>query len=118
VFVPLRIADLLARLTNLDRVRKTLRGHDPEFDVVALAIAQASSAYRVSVEGSVPAATRKAVQRSPQWLKPSDVADQLGVTPHRVRQEIRAGRLLAERDGRTWQISRIDFEQYRAARAA
>jgi excisionase family DNA binding protein len=117
VVVPSRIAALLVRHGGLARYHVENRGLDPELDDVLVALKVAAAAWAASVDGSDP---RKPPEAEPfsAWLAPVEVADLLGLTDSRVRQEIRAGRLKAERVGRGWRVSRQDFEHYRAARAA
>lgn len=93
------------------------RGLDPDLDDVLVALKVASAHWSASVDGSDPRKPAEALPASAS-LAPTEAADLLGVTSSRVRQEIRAGRLKAERVGRHWQIGRLDLEHYRAARAA
>ena len=117
VEVPGRVAAWLEARTDLRRIRTDARGADPEVDAVLSDLHRVALIWRASVDGSDP---RKPAQAQPllPWLTVSEVANQLGVTESRVRQLVQAEALSAEQVDRRWRISRIDFEHYKAARAA
>ena len=118
VFIPLRIADLLQRITDLHAVSTAARGQDAEFDAVANAIRLAAMAWRSSVSGTRVAEPAEQAAESDRWLSTGEAAVLLGVGPRAIRQAIARGRLPASKTGRLNRISREDLEQYRAARAA
>ena len=117
VEVPGRVAAWLEARTDLRRIRTDARGADPEVDAVLSDLHRVALLWRSCVDGSDP---RKPAQAQPllPWLTVSEVANQLGVTESRVRQLVQAEALPAEQVDRRWRISRIDFEHYKAARAA
>jgi excisionase family DNA binding protein len=117
VEVPGRVAAWLESRLDLRRVRTDARGVDPEVDAVLADLHRVALLWRSCVDGSDP---RKPAQAQPllPWLTVSEVANQLGVTESRVRQLVQAKALPAEQIDRRWRISRIDFEHYKAARAA
>ena len=117
VEVPGRVAAWLEARPDLRRIRTDARGADPEVDAVLSDLHRVALLWRSCVDGSDP---RKPAQAQPllPWLTVSEVANQLGVTESRVRQLVQAEALPAEQVDRRWRISRIDFEHYKAARAA
>jgi hypothetical protein len=118
--VPGRVAAWLERHADLRRIRSEARGADPEVDAVLVALATAAAAWRASVDGSEPRKLTEAVAQWPKWMNTSQVADRLGVSASRIRQECRTGRLDAEDQGRPlgWRISREAFEHYKETRVA
>jgi excisionase family DNA binding protein len=122
VVVPGRICAWLEDRLDLRRVRTDVRGADPEVDAVLLDLAVVALTWRKAVEalpcrGSEQAGPTEAGTSS-SWLSTTEAAGRLGVTSSRVRQEIRAKHLVAEQVDHQWRINRLDFEHYRAARAA
>ena len=119
VTMPGRVAALLHSRLDLGRLRTEVRGIDPEVDAVLMALHISALKWRTSVGASEPRKSTETATPS-EWMSTQEVADQLGVTSSRIRQECREGRLKATNKGRPlgWQIHREDFEHYRAARAA
>lgn len=117
VVVPERIAAWLDRHAGLTALRLEHRGSDPEVDQVLLALAVASANWRTAAVGKDP---RQEVAVEPQssWLTAAEIADRLGISSRTVRWACQTGRLPAERVGSQWQVSRTEYEQYRASRAA
>jgi excisionase family DNA binding protein len=115
--VPGRICAWLESKLDLRRVRTDARGVDPEVDAVLADLHRVALVWRASVDGSDPRKPAEPGALLP-WLTVSEAADQLSISSSRVRQEIRANALPAEQVDRRWRINRLDFEHYRAARAA
>lgn len=117
--MPGRVASLLHKRLDLSRLRTEVRGIDPEVDAVLMALHIAALKWRTSAGVSEPRKPTEVATES-EWMSTQEVADRLGVSTSRVRQECRDGRLEATNRGRPlgWQIHREDFEHYRAARAA
>lgn len=112
-----RVAAWLHQQLQLDALRKDVRGIDSEVDHVLIALSVAASAWRASVLGTGPRNLPEPKPRS-TWLTTTEVADLLNLTDRAVRSACQSGRLSAQRIGDRWQISREDFEHYRAARRA
>jgi excisionase family DNA binding protein len=117
VVVPGRVAAWLEDRLDLRRVRTDVRGADPEVDAVLLDLAVVALTWRKAVDGCTPAGPAE-VGAPSFWLTTAEAADQLSISSSWVRQEIRAKHLAAEQVDRRWRISRLDFEHYKAARAA
>lgn len=117
VEVPGRVAAWLESRLDFRRLRVDVRGIDAEVDAVLADLHLVALVYRPSVDGSDPRKPAEARALLP-WLTTAEAAGQLGVTESRVRQVIRAQHLPADQVDRRWRISRLDFEHYRAARAA
>lgn len=122
VMVPARIAALLERGTDISALRVRTRGIDPEAsavleDIRLVAMSWSSEPDFASTQ-SEDDSERKVAGCSEQWMTTGQVAQRLGLTPQAVRNAIRAGRLRAtQHEGNRFQVSREDFEHYRAARA-
>jgi excisionase family DNA binding protein len=117
VVVPARVAAWLETRLDLRRIRTDVRGADPELDAVLLDLAVVAQTWRSRVNASDRAEPSQADALLP-WLTVSEAADQLGVTGSRVRQLVHTNALPAEQVDRRWRINRLDFEHYKAARAA
>jgi len=117
VVIPGRVADWLERRLDLRHVRTDVRGVDPEVDAVLLDLAVVALTWRKAVEGCTPASPAE-VGAASVWMSTAEAADQLGISSSWVRQEIRAKHLVAEQVDRRWRINRLNFEHYKAARAA
>jgi excisionase family DNA binding protein len=122
VMVPARIAALLERGTDISALRVRSRGVDPEASAVLedirLAAMSWSPASDFALTQSEGDGARKVAGCSEQWMTTGQVARQLGLSPQAVRNAIRAGRLRATQvDGNRFQVSREDFEHYRAIRS-
>jgi excisionase family DNA binding protein len=115
--IPGRVAAWLESRLDLRRVRTDARGVDPEVDAVLADLHRVALIWRASVNASDRAEPPQADALLP-WLTVSEAADQLGVTGSRVRQLVHTNDLPAEQVDRRWRINRLDFEHYRAARAA
>lgn len=117
VVVPARIADILDRRFGLDKIRKQIRGTDPELDAVLLGISLAGLAFRTA-SGTVIAESAEPETQSDHWVGTSTAAGLLGMTDRGVRKALADQRLTGTLvDGR-WRTTRADIEQYRASRAA
>lgn len=120
--VPARIAALLERGTDISALRVRSRGVDPEAsavleDIRLVAMSWSPEADFASTQ-SEDDNERKVAGCSEQWMTTGQVAQRLGLTPQAVRNAIKAGRLRAtQQEGGKFQVSREDFEHYRAARA-
>ncbi|WP_420123718.1 hypothetical protein [Nakamurella sp.] len=115
--VPARIADILDRRFGLDKIRKQIRGTDPELDAVLLGISLAGLAFRTA-SGTVIAESAEPETQSDHWVGTSTAAGLLGMTDRGVRKALADQRLTGTLvDGR-WRTTRADIEQYRASRAA
>ncbi len=117
VIVPGRVAAWLTQQLGLDRLRSEVRGMDAEVDHVLIGLAVAASDWRASAYGTSPRNTPELAPKS-SWLTTTEVADLLDMTDRAIRLACQSGRLPAERVGDRWQISREQFEHYRAARKA
>jgi excisionase family DNA binding protein len=117
VEVPGRICAWLEAHLDLRRVRTDVRGIDPEVDSVLNDLALAALTWRSRFEASRECKPSQPVALLP-WLTVSEAADQLGVTGSRVRQLVHTNALAAEQVDRRWRINRLNFEHYKAARAA
>jgi excisionase family DNA binding protein len=117
VEVPGRVAAWLESKLDLRRVRTDARGVDPEVDAVLADLHRVALVWRASVDASDRAEPSQADALLP-WLTVSEAADQLGVTGSRERQLVHTNALPAERVDRRWRINRLDFQHFKAARAA
>ena len=113
--VPGRVAAWLNQQLDLDRLRREIRGADPEVDHVLIALAVAASGWRASVFGTGPRNLPEPESRSTR-LTTAEVANLLGLTDRAIRSACQSGRLPATRTGDRWSVSREDAEHYRAAR--
>jgi excisionase family DNA binding protein len=117
VVVPGRVAAWLETKLDLRRVRTDVRGADPEVDAVLLDLAVVAQTWRSRVDVSDRARPSQADAVLP-WLTTAEAAGRLGVSGSRVRQLVHTNALPAELVDRRWRISRLDFEHYKAAKAA
>jgi excisionase family DNA binding protein len=117
VVVPGRVAAWLESKLDLRRIRTDVRGADPEVDAVLLDLAVVAQTWRSRVNASDRAEPPQADALLP-WLTVSEAAGRLGVSGSRVRQLVYTNALPAEQVDRRWRINRLDFEHYKAAKAA
>jgi hypothetical protein len=112
VLVPAPVCERYGPLLDLlVRSRARLDGVPvaAELDGVLRELVTAGLAHRASVGGSVPDRPAETASES-SVMTADEVAGRLGVTPHRVRQLARAGRL-GRRDGGRWVIDADEVEE-------
>lgn len=119
VMVPADVAAWLVRQAELRKWRTNSIGNS-RHHAVLMAITLVGQTHVERVCGSSGSAARKPAEIAPvsEWMNTTQVADAVNLTDRRVRQEIEAGRLGAEKHGRSWRIHRAEMKRYRAARAS
>ncbi|WP_285063692.1 helix-turn-helix domain-containing protein [Frigoribacterium sp. ME-P-080] len=110
-----RDAAILWQIGQLEPARVKARGRDEEGYAVLLAVYQAALTWRNSVEGKAASQSEERRERS-NWVTPTDLAKQLGVTPRTIRNDIAGGILPATKRDRQWVIDLPDAFTYIAAR--
>lgn len=116
VMIPGDVAAWLIHAIGLRELRTANRG-DPRIRAVLMALTLVGHNHSAEVSGSDQRKSAVIAAQS-EWMEVGQIMTALQLSDGRVRQLLRAGDLVGEKRGRSWRIHRIEFEIYRAARAA